>query len=176
MKIELSDYFKEKGFRSAYLFVNNMGRNCVELVHTQKKPNGRDKKRFITYAKYLWISENKKEVPFGFEVDHINGNPKDDRIENLQVISKYDNIIKEKRQNNKLDYLAVELICPVCGTKFSKRLALVLRGEIKQPRCCSLSCSGKLSWMNIPFDKDVYINDIKSRATKIKIDKLTKKY
>ena len=144
MKIELSDYFAQQGFRSAYLFENNMGRNCVELVHKERKTNGRNKKRFISYAKFLWISHNNKEVPVGFEVDHINGNGKDDRIENLQLLSKRDNIIKEKIERNMLGYLVVDLVCPVCGCKFIKRYAEVRKSAKHQPCCCSRSCGGVL--------------------------------
>ena len=176
MKIELSDYFKQQGFRSAYLFTNNMGRKCVGLVHaTLKRENGKYVKRFVSYAKYLWISHNRKEVPQGYEVDHINGNGKDDRIENLQVISKHDNIIKEKIQNNKLGNFAVELVCPVCGKVFSKRVALVKRCK-KQPCCCSLECSGYLSWHKVPFDRNAYIKWCESNACKIDDKHLTKRY
>ena len=175
MKIELSDYFKNQGFRSAYLFTNNMGRRCVELVHSNKKPNGKDSKRFISYAKYLWISYNNKEVPFGYEVDHINGNGKDDRIQNLQVISKLENIIKEKVQNNKLGNFAVELTCPVCGKVFTKRLALVKKCKA-QPCCCSQKCSGYLHSNLNGFNRESYIKDCEEKAHKISNDKLTKRY
>lgn len=175
MKIELSDYFKKQGFHSAYLFTNNMGRRCVEIIHSQKKPNGKVFKRFISYAKYLWISHNNKEVPIGFEVDHINGDGKDDRIENLQVISKLENILKEKVQNDKIGKLSVELTCPVCGTVFTKRLALVRKCR-KQPCCCSISCSVQLQFKKIKFDRDSYIKDCGNKAYKVDKNQLTKKY
>lgn len=156
MKIELSDYFKQKGFRSAYLFVNNMGRNCVELVHNDRLPNDRPKKRFISYAKYLWISANNKEVPVGYEVDHINGNGKDDRIENLQIITKYDNIIKEKVQNNKIGKLVVDLVCPICGQTFTKRLILAKRGAKHQPNCCSIKKIEKGAYKKLDSNNVIY--------------------
>jgi hypothetical protein len=166
MKIELSDHFKKQGFHSAYLFVNNMGRNCVELSHKNKKENGRPIKRFISFAKYLWISHNKQEVPNGYEVDHINGNAKDDRIENLQILSKHDNIIKEKIQNNKIGWESVELKCPVCGKYFTKRLVYIKRVK-SQPCCCSLQCSGHLSNMNLSFNKEAYIKECIDNAKRV---------
>ena len=173
MKIEVSDYFK-KDYRSAYLFVNNRGRNCVELVHnnsTKSKPI----KRFISYAKYLWISENKQEVPKGYEVDHINGNNKDDRIENLQLLTKIENIKKEWEEHNRLGIEVVDLICPVCGKKFTKRLAMV-RKVTSQPVCCCRSCSGKLSWMKKDFDRESYIMDCENRKYKKDKNSVDKPY
>lgn len=167
MKIELSDYFKEQGFRSAYLFVNNMGRNCVELVHESLKSPRRHNKRFISYAKYLWISENKCEVPEGMEVDHINGNGKDDRIDNLQIITKHDNIIKEKIQNGKIGRLVADLVCPICGKTFTKRLILIKRSAKHQPNCCSISCSTKLQSMKVPFNRKEYIEKVEKSAYKV---------
>lgn len=166
MKIELSDYFKKKGFCSAYLFVNNRGRNCVELVHETYKSPRRHNKRFISYAKYLWISENKCEVPNGFEVDHINNNPKDDRIENLQLLSKSDNIKKEYKDTGRLGKLVVDLVCPICGTKFTKRLAQVTKSAKTQQCCCSIKCSATLQAMHVDFDRNKYIEDAKKKAYK----------
>jgi hypothetical protein len=166
MKIELSDYFVNQGFRSAYLFENNMGRNCVELIHRERKPDGGVRKRFISYAKFLWISHNNKEVPTGYEVDHINGNGKDDRIENLQLLSKRDNIIKEKVENNMLGYLVVDLKCPICGGKFTKRYADIRNSAKSQPCCCSRSCSGLLSHSNIKYNRDSYLKECADKAYK----------
>lgn len=173
MKIEVSDYFK-KDYRSAYLFVNNNGRNCVELVHnnsTKSKPI----KRFITYAKYLWISEHKQEVPFGYEIDHINGDGKDDRIENLQLLTKAENIKKEWKEQKRLGLEVVDLVCPICGKTFTKRMALVYRIS-SQPVCCSRSCSGKLSWRHIDFDRKSYIEDCENRKYKKDRDLVDKSY
>ena len=167
MKIELSDYFKEQGFRSAYLFTNNMGRRCVELVHSDKKGNGEIKKRFISYAKYLWISFNNQEVPNGYEVDHINGDGKDDRIDNLQIITKHDNIIKEKIQNGKIGRLVADLVCPICGKTFTKRLIHIKRSAKHQPNCCSISCSTKLQSMKVPFNRKKYIEKVEKSAYKV---------
>lgn len=57
MKIEVSEYFKDE-YRAAYLFKNNKNRNVVELVHKNSTKENQIK-RFISYAKYLWISNNK---------------------------------------------------------------------------------------------------------------------
>lgn len=173
MKIEVSDYFK-KDYRSAYLFVNNKGRNCVELVHnnsTKSKPI----KRFISYAKYLWISEHKQEVPLGYEIDHINGDGKDDRIENLQLLTKSENIKKEWKEQKRLGLEVVDLVCPICGKTFTKRMVHVYKIS-SQPVCCSRSCSGKLSWRHIDFDRKSYIENCENRKYKKDRDLVDKSY
>lgn len=173
MKIEVSDYFK-KDYRSAYLFANNRGRNCVELIHnnsTKSKPI----KRFISYAKYLWISEHKQEVPLGYEIDHINGDGKDDRIENLQLLTKAENIKKGWKEKKRLGLEVVDLVCPICGKTFTKRMVLVRRIS-SQPVCCSRSCSGKLSWRHIDFDRKSYIEDCENRKYKKDRDLVDKSY
>ena len=42
----------------------------------------------MLYSRYLYTSHYKCDIAKGDEVDHINGDKSDDRIENLQVISK----------------------------------------------------------------------------------------
>jgi hypothetical protein len=136
------------------------------LVHNSSKANGRPKKRFISYAKYLWISANKCEVPKGMEVDHINNNHKDDRIENLQLLSKSENIQKEYKDTGRLGKLVVDLVCPICGVKFTKRLAEVRKGARKQQCCCSIKCSTTLQAKHIYFDRGKYIEEMEKKAYK----------
>ena len=38
-----------------------------------------------SYPRYLW-RQHKGEIPDGMEVDHINGDRRDDRIENYQLL------------------------------------------------------------------------------------------
>ena len=166
MRIELSDYFKQQGFRSAYLFVNNTGRNCVELVHETLKAPHRRNKRFISYAKYLWISHHKREVPMGFEIDHINNNPKDDRIENLQLLTKSANIQKEYKDTGRAGKLVADLICPICGTKITKRIAQIRKSVRSQPCCCSTKCSGFLQAKHIVFNRDEYLSKVNQQSYK----------
>lgn len=166
MKIELSEYFKLQGFRSAYLFINNKGRKCVELVHNERLENGRRRKRFISYAKFLWISHYNKEVEKGYEIDHINNKPQDDRIENLQVLSKSENIKKEYDSTNRMGKLVADLICPICGRTFTKRVAEASNAAKKQPNCCSQRCSAKLQVKGVLFDRNAYLKEIQEKAYK----------
>ena len=90
MKQELSEYYKKKGYDKLYVAVNKEPRR----VATLRKPN--KEMTSMSYAKYLYTSHYECDVPDGDQVDHINGDKMDDRIENLQVISRHYNIVKDK--------------------------------------------------------------------------------
>lgn len=91
MKIELSDYYKEKGFKSAYLVVNKEPSRIVILVRNDGS------KTSVSYAKYLYTSHYKIDIEEGYEIDHINN----DRIENYQVLSKSINASKGHREERR---------------------------------------------------------------------------
>lgn len=106
-------------------------------VATLRKPNG--KMTSMAYAKYLYTSHYKCDVAEGDQVDHVNGDRMDDRIENLQVISRQYNNKKER-----LGKEMVECICPVCGESF----LFQKRNLSSHPNpCCSRRCGGiKSHW------------------------------
>ena len=94
MKEDISDFYKEKGFNVVYININKEPRR----VATLKKPDGT--MMSMSYAKYLYTSYYKCDINKDDNIDHINGNKMDDRIENLQVISgKYNRqkIIRKKK-------------------------------------------------------------------------------
>jgi hypothetical protein len=75
----------------------------------------------MTYARYLYTVAY-GGIPTGYEVDHIDGNRKNDTIENLQLLTKGQNIAKAKsdpRGVNKKE--SVELVCPHCKVSFVRR-------------------------------------------------------
>ena len=81
MFIKVSDYYKKKGYTTAYLSLNKEHRR----VCTLRNANGTITS--MSYAKYLYTSYYNCEVNSNDHIDHINGNKMDDRIENLQIIS-----------------------------------------------------------------------------------------
>lgn len=133
MKANISDYYKEKGYYVVYIATNKEPRR----VATLRKPNG--KMISMAYAKYLYTSYYKCDIAEGDQVDHINGDKMDDRIENLQVISRQYNNKKER-----LGKEMVECVCPVCGTHF----LFFKRNLSSHPNpCCSRRCGGiKSHW------------------------------
>lgn len=135
MKEEISEYYKSKGFITVYINTNKEPRR----VATLRKSDGTMVS--MSYAKYLYTSHYKTDIAKGGEVDHINGDRMDDKIENLQVISgKYNRQKDHKRKE------MIICICPVCKKEFLfEKRNLSTRPE----PCCSRKCGGiKSHWNN----------------------------
>jgi hypothetical protein len=135
MKIEVSEYYKDKGVLNAYLLKNRENRQFVVLKYNNKETHS------MSYAKYLYTSYYKCDIAEGDEVDHIDNDKTNDVIENLQVISQKLNLNKSKRRKE-----LIEVTCPVCGEKF----LFELRNLKSHPNpCCSRKCGGiKSHWKN----------------------------
>ena len=133
MIIEVSDFYRQKGFTRGYVNVNKEPRR----VATLRKDNG--EMTSMSYAKYLYTSHYMVEVAKCDHVDHINGDKMDDRIENLQVISGTYNRQKDHKRKE-----MVMLTCPVCGSEF----LFDKRNLSSHPNpCCSRRCGGiKSHW------------------------------
>lgn len=128
MIIEVSDYFKEKGIEKCYLVTDKQPRRLVIMKYS----NG--SRKTISYAKYLYESHYKKEVPNGFVVDHINNKHLDDRIDNYQLIT-----IKENNTKGRTKKRITKMICPICGKQFD----FEVRNLKSHPNpCCSRRCGG----------------------------------
>lgn len=128
--MEISDYYKDK-YKKIYLFTNKEPRRVVCMIGYDNS------KTLMSYAKYLYTSYYKCEIPEGYEVDHINNNKLDDRIENLQLLTKLENIQKSHIQK---EYILLE--CPICH-KFFLYEKRNLSTHLKP--CCSRKCGGKKS-------------------------------
>lgn len=128
MVIEISEFYKEKGYIKGYLITNKESRRIVILYKNNKTT------KTISYARYLYTSFYKTDLSKDIDVDHINGNKLDDRIENLQSISKKYNIQKDHKKKE-----CVLLTCPICGIEF----LFEKRNLSTHPNpCCSRKCGG----------------------------------
>lgn len=99
-------------------------------------------------------------------VHHINGNKKDNRIENLQIL-------KDTDHDSYHGFLhgtrMVVLKCPYCEKIFEKQYNNSYLGKKGNWSCCCRSCNGKLS-------REIQLNGI-NRALKIKLNEnLVKEY
>ena len=129
MKEIASEFYREKGFDVVYISINKEPRRVATLRNISTK-----EMTSMSYAKYLYTSHYKVDIKKGNEVDHINGDKLDDRIENLQVISSTYNRQKDHKRKN-----MVLLKCPVCNREF----LFEKRNMSTHPNpCCSRKCGG----------------------------------
>lgn len=70
----------------------------------------------VSWAKYIMsIHLGRKLDPITETVDHINNDKTDDRLENLQLLTKTENIAKSAKGKT-----LVTLNCPECGQEFTR--------------------------------------------------------
>ena len=150
MRIQLSDYFTALGYKAGYTVRNKDGRMNIHLIKSGRNCG----RKCIAYAKYLWMSHHKINVPEGYQVDHINNDKTDDRIENLQILTKADNIRKSQTRSKQ-----IIINCPICNKEFQFSLRNL---RFKKNPCCSFACGRikasqtlrKRSQNNIHYDRD----------------------
>lgn len=160
------EYPWSQWYSHGYLFTKPEERNrkYIKLI-------GEDKVIRTTYARYLYAVHLGQMIPDDLHVDHINNDPIDDRIENLQLLTasentkKYNNHVIKLKQNsidnyitevnescygfNKLKYdpetNVVITDCDYCGTIYKREPARlkykILKGQVKQ--YCSKECYKK---------------------------------
>ena len=88
MKIELKSPYRED-WDNGYLLTNREGRKIVCLYRYTKDKG--EERSTTAYAKYIMCVHLGRYLEKGEEVDHINEDKTDDRIENLQLLSSTEN-------------------------------------------------------------------------------------
>lgn len=92
----------------------------------------------MSYARYLMVKKLGRPLDKDLEtVDHINGDTLDDRLENLQLLTRQENILKSVKPAK-----LIELICPVCKIKFHRRRGQTHLVKGGDSTCCSRRCGG----------------------------------
>jgi hypothetical protein len=85
---------------------------------------------------YLGRVLNKDE-----QVDHINNDKTDDRIENLQILSAKANVDKYNASTKGKRYMLLK--CPACGISFEKEYHNTFERVKCKFHCCSKKCLHK---------------------------------
>ena len=134
-RIELEYPYNER-WRKGYIVTNPEGRKTLILF------NNKDDRSSTQYARYLLAVKLGRFLAPEETVDHIDGDKRNDSIDNLQVLSLAENV---RKSHKKEDY---HCVCPICGKEFivprqkvrnDETRTRVLSGE----RCCSWDCGRK---------------------------------
>lgn len=99
-------------------------------------------RRTQSYPRYLMEQYLGRQLEEWEQVDHINNDPTDDRIDNLQLLTQADNIKKSAKSPKMYNF-----DCPVCGEPCSMRYSVYHANNIVQGKAgpyCSKSCAGKI--------------------------------
>ena len=133
MKIEVEFPFNIE-FSKAYLSRSNADfRQRVSFIRDDKTGT------LMSYARYLMSVKLGRFLSKDEEVDHINTDPTDDSIENLQVLSVEEHRLKSIKEN---ECEKVKLTCACCGIIFD-RPARIQKYKSPKNVFCSYSCNGK---------------------------------
>lgn len=110
---------------------------AVVKKHPKANKNGYVLYHRVVVENFLGRLLNSNEV-----VHHINGNKKDNRIENLQVCDFKQHVKSHKLKEGRK---TVVLKCPSCGVEFHRNLNQTHLNKLSQWTACSKKCRGKFS-------------------------------
>lgn len=111
------------------IFSKKEGRNIIVLFRSNKDRTS------ISYAKFLMSIKVGRRLLREEQVDHINNKKNDDRIENLQILTKRQNILKSKKP-----LITFELNCPQCGITFTRNKGMQPTDKNGRKSFCSRRC------------------------------------
>lgn len=109
--------------------------------HVIHYDNVTNKRRTQSYSRYLMEQHLGRELDSWEHVDHINNDPTDDRIENLQLLTQ-----KENNQKSAVGTKWFFFDCPVCGVESKVPYGRYRHNQLVQLKAgpfCSRSCAGK---------------------------------
>lgn len=114
------------------------GRRYVFLVDPQSKA-----RTTLSYARYLLSVHLGRTLGANEHVDHIDNNPLNDVIHNLQILTPEENL---KKQAATKGVKTAVLRCPNCCKEFERRANQThLGGKPGTYTACSRSCAGAFS-------------------------------
>lgn len=134
MKLENNPPFED--YTAYKVWHKKEGRYMVNLVSETKRTT-------ISYAKYLLSIHKKRWLNKEEEVDHINGDKSDDRIENLQILTKKENNLKRLKELG-ITRKMVEFKCGTCEEVFVREYNQThLVKKANKSTYCSRKCSSR---------------------------------
>jgi hypothetical protein len=104
-----------------------------------------NKRKTVSYPKYLLQYEQGLEYNKGDTTDHIDENFKNDNLTNLQVLERGENVRKSMQQEHR-KAKRKDFICPQCNKLFQQFARQVQGNQIKQQKAapfCSRHCAGQ---------------------------------
>lgn len=130
-----------KGYRVYPPVTSSEGRKLVVLLPIIGSGLSRTT---TSYARYLLAVKLGRRLQKNEDADHINNDPTDDRIENLQVLTKEQNIRKSFTSRH-VTRKMVRMRCPGCGAEFDRRRVVTHLGRKgKVFTACSRTCCGRV--------------------------------
>lgn len=130
MKLEDTELFKEF---SCYLVTNSENRKMVILKSKILKIN-----TLMSYARYLLCLKENRILNETEQADHIDEDKTNDDINNLQILSKQENIRKHYLSLKGKRFLLLK--CPACDTIFEREYRNCFSRKKSKFHCCSKEC------------------------------------
>lgn len=136
MKIELEEPFKSK-WLYGYLTINSENRRIVTMY------SGEGQYRGISYARYLYGVHLGYEVPDHLEVDHVNDDKTDDRLDNYQLLTSEQNRLKQEYNYVMNQQVVYGVYCAYCQSPFlmTDRVRKMRMAQGVEYPFCTKSCS-----------------------------------
>lgn len=138
MLIELQEPFKSQ-WRNGYLRADDAGRKYLSLYNEPGVQTS------ISYARYLVTCKLGEFIPEGYEVDHVNDDKTDDRIENLQILTAEENVFKQHYRYYMHQQPHYLLCCAWCEVVelVTERIVKMKRAQGVQYYFCGKRCAAK---------------------------------
>ena len=130
MRIELQFPFSEN-YKAGYVNPSSDDRMTLVLVRFDGTMTS------TSYARYLKQVELGTFIPNGLEVDHVDNDKMNDDLNNLQLLTKAENIAKDNALRVKL----YSFICPACKVSFTLTGKQLGNRNNKNSPACSKKCS-----------------------------------
>ena len=133
-------------------YIGKDGRQRIVLYENGKRTT-------VSYPKYLLEQKLGRSLLPDETCDHIDGDVSNNSFDNLQVLSRIDNVKKHAAIHNKEEM--IYCVCPECNKSFYKPARDIRHNNIKQKKAgpfCSKSCAGKYGQRLTKTLRNVKIN------------------